>query len=988
MKYRLPGIYLGNISMDLFMEYVKLNDLSDLGSFNEYFKVDNRTKNRSAHKVKFTISETDYNFITYDIYQDKSIYDFISVYFADVLGATDPVTDPTSIDYTIEKDIPISNLFFYDALHIPSIYGTYVNVYGGNPRYMIEVNFRKKVEEGEEELPYQVGYENLRDALHTDEDAWFEVILKDQRLATDSNTTIYYAHTDGTWQSQIALYTTTNFGTGYGDITIGRRTMMNEITPDNTFIYRNNIGQKTVTKNKNTIWKDIIDNRKIFGRSIEAEILKTANNKKFKGVAGIINKLDSVTVAESNFRLVKYDQYYIEKKYTKVTSITDLNIPIVVEDMNPYVVNEIEKGLESNIYIKRTGDDIIKYSTILNTENLPMVDAIYNNDKFYVYKTIRGDIPITDGTLTLINPKELKAKIRRPNNNARFYDVNYSVKDVNGKNYIHRTVTIGGNTYFIRMSVDEESLSASIIIPSKPYTGTLSTKTKIKSVFSENLSGLGIITLLDDLDDMIIPSSYSYDTTTEELNPSSWFIRFDMPKNEVTNLDILYAADLEPEFTDVVIPSGEKVAYIEYPVDIQLLNRTSDGAILTTAKFGDILTSNLYSNTNTYYYNVENDDVEKPILDEYYLDEYKPYNNIEEFINRNGFESSDDYYYYTKEYYLVNEFDQNFMYHVEERLKIDHQGDVNEPPNFDNVFGNIVLYNTDLIKNTLYNISKESKGLSPQNRGRVVPSDILGSNLINTLRNDIINSFNTLFYNFSREDNKAEIDIDALILEDNMKPKEVESRLQAQTDFIKTVLVDYKSFSKTLSKFLEYSFRPINDSWYTIDDRFRLGFYTFVPETISMSSSRFVDWIESSKNNININKYNTLERIRLYEEYSSENVSDQLIKEDIMENRTTKTVGKDFSFIPVLPQGKQKINVNNLDLIRQGFEMIMDDRYKSYDVIVSFENLDINKTIIKDDKFKEKFSGSHKNYRYVNTNQSIDTMIKNYMNGFTGKVGD
>ena len=60
MKYRLPGIYLGNISMDLFMEYVRLNDLSDLGSFNEYFKVDNRTEHRSAHKVKFTISEIDW----------------------------------------------------------------------------------------------------------------------------------------------------------------------------------------------------------------------------------------------------------------------------------------------------------------------------------------------------------------------------------------------------------------------------------------------------------------------------------------------------------------------------------------------------------------------------------------------------------------------------------------------------------------------------------------------------------------------------------------------------------------------------------------------------------------------------------------------------------------------------------------------------------------------------------------------------------------
>ena len=57
------------------------------------------------------------------------------------------------------------------------------------------------------------------------------------------------------------------------------------------------------------------------------------------------------------------------------------------------------------------------------------------------------------------------------------------------------------------MSVDEESLSASIIIPSEPYTGTLSTKAQIRSVFS-NLSGLGI-TLSNN---MIIPSSY--DTTT------------------------------------------------------------------------------------------------------------------------------------------------------------------------------------------------------------------------------------------------------------------------------------------------------------------------------------------------------------------------------------------------------------------------------------------------------------------------------------------
>ena len=68
--------------------------------------------------------------------------------------------------------------------------------------------------------------------------------------------------------------------------------------------------------------------------------------------------------------------------------------------------------------------------------------------------------------------------------------------------------------------------------------------------------------------------------------------------------------------------------------------------------------------------------MKKPILDEYYLDEYKPYNNIEEFINRNGFEPDSNHlnYYYTKEYYLVNEFDQNFMYQVEERLKIDYQG--------------------------------------------------------------------------------------------------------------------------------------------------------------------------------------------------------------------------------------------------------------------------------------------------------------------------
>ena len=78
-----------------------------------------------------------------------------------------------------------------------------------------------------------------------------------------------------------------------------------------------------------------------------------------------------------------------------------------------------------------------------------------------------------------------------------------------------------------------------------------------------------------------------------------------MPKNEVTNLDILDAADLEPEFTDVDYSQWRRRLLIS---NIQLIsnwkNLTKDGAILTTAKFGDILTSNLYSNTNTYYYNV------------------------------------------------------------------------------------------------------------------------------------------------------------------------------------------------------------------------------------------------------------------------------------------------------------------------------------------------------------------------------------------------
>ena len=68
--------------------------------------------------------------------------------------------------------------------------------------------------------------------------------------------------------------------------------------------------------------------------------------------------------------------------------------------------------------------------------------------------------------------------------------------------------------------------------------------------------------------------------------------------------------------------------------------------------------------------------------------------------------------------------------------------------------------------------------------------------------------------------------------------------------------------------------------------------------------------------------------------------------------------------------------------------MLMDQKYNVTKVINSFKDTNITDLIITDTKEKEMFSGSHEPVRFINSNQSVDVMIKTYLSGFNERVGD
>lgn len=159
MKYRLPGIYLGNISMDLLMKYMSSEDLSDQVTSNDYYQTIDRVENIKVFRVDFTFTDSatvpvahDYNLYTYNIKDLSSIRETVRTYFTDI------IVDPTNLtfDYnaaidalvfSIKEDDPLTplvneeviyaNPILFDTMGQPSIYGTHMINSDGEHRYMI-----------------------------------------------------------------------------------------------------------------------------------------------------------------------------------------------------------------------------------------------------------------------------------------------------------------------------------------------------------------------------------------------------------------------------------------------------------------------------------------------------------------------------------------------------------------------------------------------------------------------------------------------------------------------------------------------------------------------------------------------------------------------------------------------------------------------------------------------------------------------------------
>jgi hypothetical protein len=127
MKYRLPGIYLGNIPLDLFMEYMTTEDLSNQTTTNDYYRTNDRVENIKVFRVYFNypLDGPEYNFYTYDILDKASVRNTIRVYFKDIISS-DPSYDLNVDDIIFDWDVYIENPVLFDTINKPSIYGTYM----------------------------------------------------------------------------------------------------------------------------------------------------------------------------------------------------------------------------------------------------------------------------------------------------------------------------------------------------------------------------------------------------------------------------------------------------------------------------------------------------------------------------------------------------------------------------------------------------------------------------------------------------------------------------------------------------------------------------------------------------------------------------------------------------------------------------------------------------------------------------------------------
>jgi hypothetical protein len=159
---------------------------------------------------------------------------------------------------------------------------------------------------------------------------------------------------------------------------------------------------------------------------------------------------------------------------------------------------------------------------------------------------------------------------------------------------------------------------------------------------------------------------------------------------------------------------------------------------------------------------------------------------------------------------MINEYDQSNIYEVTEILT--HDDSKNEYP-YANTFTNLNdrLEDELYLNNIAYFVKRFGKSINIDDRGTLIDSDIMGTDLIDALRDEFKRGFNNIFYgigNYTYDYTLTELDE------------------QQRIKFLRDSLVKFDSLNKMLNSFLRYNFISTNSFLYTIDSDFRMGFFT------------------------------------------------------------------------------------------------------------------------------------------------------------------
>jgi hypothetical protein len=374
MKYRLPGIYLGNISMDLFMEYMSNEELSNQTITNDYYQTNNRTQNVKVFKVEFTYNSVDYNFYTYNILDTVNIREIIRTYFRDIISDTpDYDQNVDAITFTVQTADFIENPVLFDTLGQPSIYSTYMINDIGEYKYMISV-------EGElnEDLN---NYTDLKQYVDSSELELVPVNIYDLRYATKDLITTLYVDKDVFNESSVNLM---EFVLDVNEeiqevkenvLYFGRKSLLNYIGADGLFYFKDKLGGLTKSPYKNVMMWDIENNRNLLDQSIQIKMLSPENSRNFSGITGVVRtQTENNDKVELNF--TKYDKYSITKQFKEVSSIPGGEEDIRFEDIEPKIINTIENAVnQTHVFNEKS---MIVYTDLVNTSTLPKFKAIYN----------------------------------------------------------------------------------------------------------------------------------------------------------------------------------------------------------------------------------------------------------------------------------------------------------------------------------------------------------------------------------------------------------------------------------------------------------------------------------------------------------------------------------------------------------------------------------------------------------------------------------